>query len=570
MGIQDPGLMGFQDVNFNGMPGMAQPVPANCMQPHASSSFLPNPNPMPSFLPPPQVPIYQPPVSSQPAPAGAPMTVANGNTNTIHYGNQFYSNNYQPLPTLTDSQLNSGPSHTTTEFSANRLALHSHGASFNRYTSATSLDNVSLDKELPDLGQLNSPLFSDASYSHDIAHGFCSPPNELPNSQSPSTSGTNSLTPSFDIDRKRSGCLDFLPNAKHLKLLSGIPTPRSQEIDNGLDIFSNQTTPRSAISTRASTGTPESFGAPCIVNTSMIPDHFSFKPNCDNLDLINAATSSSTSSEHNYWGNFDGFDPSMTPDDLLNEASIKPPFVANQRADEEQAKQRKLDALDILESLAQTKNDSLTSLNTGSLVQSKNESLSSINTDNQLGSKDDISLKSHSNSLVAGSPFQMARSSESFQVESVLNDNRYDPVNDDVFEFKSDDFPTVGDTDQGNQDVESQQSTQESTESTSDGSPIKVRNSILSSTDGQIIPRSRFYSSHYSDLPTPLSSNFSCSSPVDISQANSRISPVTVVIPPDVVSKEYMKYNPLLPPSPPPIDEDLDLHPDVPIIEVHT
>ena len=550
MGIQDPGLLGFQDASINGMPPIAgmQSVSSN-MQPHASSSFMPNTNSIP-ILPPTQLPFYRPSsVSSQPPPA--PL-LTNGGTNTVHYGNQFYDNSYHPLPNFTDTQLNSG-SLQATEFSSNRLALHLHDTPppFNGYSS--SLDNVSLDKELPDLGQLNSPLFSDASYNNSIIpHPFCSASNEFSHSQSPSTSATNSLTSSFDIGHKRSGCLDVLPDSKQLKLLSGIPTPRSQEIDNGLDIFSTQTTPRSAISTSTSTGTPDSFGAPCI-SSHTVPDHFSFKPNCDTLDLINAAaTSSCSSNENNYWGNFDGFDPSLTPEDLLNESSIKP-FVASQKG-EEQMRQRKLDALDILESLAEHKNNSLTS----------------PNTDNQSGSRDDVSLKSHSDSLVAGSPFQIARFSESFPVESVLNEENYDPIDDNEVFICKNDLPPAGDTDQSNQELESQQSAQESTESTSDSSPKNVRNSTLSSTDGQIIRRSRFYSSRCSDLTTPLSvsSRFSCLSPLDNSQFNGRISPVSAVIPPDVVAHEYMKRNPLLPPSPPTVNEELDLHPDVPIIEV--
>lgn len=550
MGIQDPGLMGFQDAGFNGMPpvGGVQSASASNMQPHGSSSFMQNTNSIP-VLPPMNVPFYQPPVNTQQP--GPPLNLTNGSTNTIHYGNQFYDNNsYHPLPNFTDPQLNSSPQLQGAEFSSNRIALHSHDTMFNRYSNATSLENVSLDKELPDLGQLNSPLFSDASYNHSIPHGLCSPSNELSNSQSPTTSATNSLTSSFDISRKRSGCLDVLPNSKHLKLLSGIPTPCSQEIDNGLDIFSSQTTPRSATSASNSAGTPDSFGAPCI-SSHTIPDHFSFKPT---LDLINATTSSCSSSESNYWGNFDTFSASLTPEDLLNESSIKP-YVASQKG-EEQIRQRKLDALDILESLAQSKTDSLTS----------------PNTDNRSSSRDDISLKSHSDSLVAGSPFQMAKSSESFPVESVLNEDNYDPVDDnEVFECKNDDLPAAGDTDPSNHDLESRQSTHESTESSTSGSPIKVRNSILSSTDGQIIPRSRFYSSHYSDLQTPLSvssHHFSCSSPLDNSQMSGRISPVTVVIPPDVVANEYMKQDPLLPPTPPPVNEEIDLHPEVPIIEV--
>lgn len=544
--IQDPGLMGFQDASLNGMPlvGGVQSDSSNHMQPHASNSFMQNP--LPSVLPPAQVPFYQPSVSCQPGP---PLNLTNGSTNTIHYGSsQFFDNSYHPLPSLADSQLTPGPLQTT-EFPSNRLALHSHNTLFSRYSSATSLDNVNLDKELPDLGQLNSPLFSDASYNHNIAHGFCSPSNELSNSQSPITSTTNTLKSSFDIDRKRPGCLDVLPNSKQLKLLSGIPTPCSQELDNGLNIFSGQTTPRSSVSTSTSSGTPDSFGVPCIGAHTM-PDHFSFKPNCDALDLINAASSSCSSSENNYWGNFDGFDPAMTTEDLLNDSNIKP-FVTNQG---EQVKQKKFDALDLLTSLTENKNDSLTS----------------PNPDNQLGSKDNIS---YSDSLVAGSPFRMAKSSESFPVETVLNGDSYNPDDDnEVFEYKSDDLPVAGDTDQSNQDLESQQSTQESTESTSDSSPIKVRNSILSSTDGQLFPRSRFYSSHCSDLPTPLSisSHLSCSSPLESSQVNGRISPVTVIIPSDVVNKEYMKHDPLLPPSPPPpTDKEIDLHPDVPIIEVH-
>jgi len=551
--IQDPGFMGFQDASLNGMPlvGGVQPGSTNHMQPHASNSFQ---NPIPPVLPPPaQAPFYQPPISCQPGP---PLNLTNGSTNTIHYGSsQFFDNSYHPLPSLADSQLASG-SLQTTEFPPNRLALHSHNTPFNRYSSATSLDNVTLDKELPDLGQLNSPLFSDASYTQNIAHGLCSPSNDLPNSQSPFTSATNSLKSSFDIDRKRPGCLDVLPNSKQLKLLSGIPTPCSQELDNGLDIFSGQTTPRSSISTSTSTGTPDSFGIPCIGAHAM-PDHFSFKPNCDTLDLINAASSSGSSSDNNYWGSFSGFDPTMTSEDLLNDSNIKP-FVAGQK-EGEQMKQNKFDALDLLTSLTQNKNDSLTS----------------PNTDNQSGSKDDISLKSHSESMVAGSPFQMAKTSESFLVESVLNGESFNPVDDnEVFEYQSDDLPVADDANQSDQhqDHESQQSAQDSTESASDSSPIKVRNSILSSTDGHLFPRSRLYSSQCSDLPTPLSmsSHLSCASPLESSQVNGRISPVTVVIPPDVVNKEYMKCDPLFPPSPPPVNEEIDLHPDVPIIEVCT
>ena len=546
MGIQDPGLMGFQEVGFNGMPPMAgvQPMPINTMQAHASNAYMQNP-----VLPSIQVPFYQPSINNQQP--GAPLSLTNGNTNTIHYGNQFDDNNgCHQIPNFTGPQMSSSGAHlSAAECSSNRLALHSHDTLFNnRYSSAASLDNVSLDKELPDLGQLNSPLFSDASYNHGIARGFCSPGNEFSSSQSPSTSATNSLTSSFDIGRKRSGCLDALPNSKQLKLLSGIPTPSSQEIDNGLDIFSSQTTPRSAISTSTSAGTPDSLGAPCI-SSHIIPEHFTFKPSCDTLDLINVGTSSCSSSENNYWGNFDSFDPSMTPEDLLNESSIKP-YVASQKT-EDQMRQRKLDALDILESLAQTKGDSLTS----------------PNIDNQSSSKDDISLKSH-NSLVAGSPFQLVNPSESLPVESVLNENNYEPVGDnDVFECQE----VTADSEQSCHDRESQQSTQESIESsTSDSSPIKVRSSILSSTDGQIIPRSRFYSSHYSDLPTPLSvsSHFSCPSPLDNSQANGRISPVSVMIPPEAVAHEYMQSDPLLPPVPPAVNEELDLHPEVPIIEV--
>ena len=551
MGIQDPGLLGFQDASINGMPPVAgmQSVSGNNMQPHASSSFMPHNNSIP-VLPPTQVPFYRPSsVNSQPPPA--PL-LTNGGTNTVHYGNQFYDSTYHPLPNFTDTQLNSGLLQPA-EFSSNRLALHSHDTTpFNGYSSTTSLDNVSLDKELPDLGQLNSPLFSDASYNHGIIpHPFCSAGNEFSTSQSPPTSATNSLTSSFDITRKRSSCLDVLPDSKQLKLLSGIPTPCSQEIDNGLDIFSTQTTPRSTISTSTSTGTPDSFGAPCISSHTM-PDHFSFKPNCDTLDLINATTSSCNLGENNYWGNFDGFDPSLTPEDLLNESSIKP-FVASQKG-EEQMRQRKLDALDILESLAEHKDDSLTS----------------PNTDNQSSSRDDVSSKSHSGSLIVGSPFQMSRFSESFPVESVLNEGNYDPVDDnEVFVCKND-LPVAEETDQSNQELESQQSAQESTESMSDSSPKIVRNSTLSSTDGQIMRRSRFYSSRCSDLTTPLSvsSRFSCPSPIDNSQVSGRISPVSVVIPPDVVANEYMKRDPLLPPSPPLVTEELDLHPDVPIIEV--
>ena len=547
MGIQDPGLMGFHDGGINGMPpvGGMQSVSTNSMQPHASSSFMPNTNSVP-IPPPTQVPFYQPPlVNSQPS--GQPLT--NGNTNTLHYGNQFYDNSYHPPPSYTENS-SSFQSH---DFSSNRLALHSHSTPpLNRYSSANSLDNVSLDKELPDLGQLNSPLFSDASYNHNvIANPFCSASSEFSNLQSPATSGTSSLTSSFDIGRKRSGCSDILPNSKHLKPLPNIPTPYSQEIDNGLDIFSNQTTPHSTISASNSVGTPDSFSAPCI-SSNAIPDHFSFKhPSCDTLDFINAATSSCSSSETNYWSSFDGFDPSLTPEDLLVDPSV---YVTSQKA-EEQLKQRKLDALDILESLAQSKNDSVVS----------------PNTDKQSSSRDDVSLKSHSgSSLVAGAPFRIGRTSESYPVESVLNEDNYDPVDDnEVFECKNDTTPSC-DTDQSNQDIESQQSAQESMESTSDSSPIRVRNSILSSTDGQIIPRSRFYSSHCSDLLTPLSvsSRFSCSSPVDNSQASGRITPVSVAIPPEVVAHEYMKKDPLLPPSPPPVNEELDLHPDVPIIEV--
>ena len=548
MGIQDPGLMGFHDANINGMPpvGSMQSVSTTSMQPHASSSFMPNTNSVPILPPlPTQVPFYQPPLGNS-QPLGQPLT--NGNTNTLHYGNQFYDGSYHPQPSYTENS-SSFQSH---DFSSNRLALHSHSTPpLNRYSSATSLDNVSLDKELPDLGQLNSPLFSDASYSHNIiTHPFCSVNSEFSNLQSPATSGTGSLTSSFDIGRKRPGCSNVLPNSKHLKPLPNIPTPYSQEIDNSLDIFSNQTTPHSAISTSNSAGTPDSFGAPCI-SSNAIPDHFSFKhPSCDTLDFINAATSSCSSSENNYWSSFDGFDPSLTPEDLLTDSSA---YVASQKV-EEQLRQRKLDALDILESLAQSKNDSGVS----------------PNTDDKSSSRDDVSLKSHSGSLVAGAPFCIGRSSESYPVESVLNEDNYDPVDDnEVFECKND-ATSICDTDQSNQDIESQQSAQESTESTSDSSPIKVRNSILSSTDGQIIPRSRFYSSHCSDLPTPLSvsSRFSCSSPADNSQASRRISPVSVTIPPEVVAHEYMKKDPLLPPSPPPVSEELDLHPDVPIIEV--
>ena len=542
MGIQDPGLMGFQDAGLNGMPptGGVQSATINSMQAHGSSSYMQNP-----VLPSVQVPFYQPPIGFQQP--GPPLTLTNGNTNTIHYGNQFYgNNNYHQLPSFADSQLGAGPQLPATDLSSNRLALHSHDTPFNRYSSATSLDNVSLDKELPDLGQLNSPLFSDASYNHSIAREFCSPSNEFPNSQSPSTSATNSLTSSFDIGRKRSGCLDILPNSKQLKLLSGIPTPSSQEIDKGLDIFSSQTTPRSAISTSTSAGTPDSLGASCI--SSHIPDHFTFKPSGDALDF-NIGTSSCSSSENNYWDNFDTFHPTMNPEDLLNESSIKP-YVASQKA-EEQVRQRKLDALDILESLAQSKDDSLTS----------------PNTNNRSNSKDNISLKSHSDSLVAGSPFQLG-ATESLPVESVLNEDSYDPIDDnEVFECKE----VTIDSEQSNYDLESRQSTQESTEgSTSDSSPIKVRSSILSSTDGQIIPRTRFYSSHYSDLLTPLSvsSHFSCPSPLDNSQATGRISPVTVVIPPETVAHEYMQCDPLLPPLPPAVDEELDLHPEVPVIQV--
>ena len=555
MGIQDPGLLGFQDASINGMPpvGGMQSFSGNNMQPHASSSFMPNNNSIP-VLPPTQVPFYQPSsATSQPPPA--PPLLTNGGTNTVHYGNKFYDSTYHPLPNFTDTQLNPG-SLQATELSSNRLALHSHDTTpFNGYSSTTSLDNVSLDKELPDLGQLNSPLFSDASYNHNIVpHPFFPAGNEFTNSQSPSTSATNSLTSSFDITRKRSSCLDVLPDSKQLKLLSGIPTPSSQEIDNGLDIFSTQTTPRSTISTSTSMGTPDSFGVPCI-SSHTVPDHFSFKPNCDALDLINAAGSSCSSGDNNYWGNFDSFDPSLTPEDLLNESSIKP-FVASQKG-EEQMRQRKLDALDILESLAEHKDNSLTS----------------PNTDNQSSSRDDVSLKSYSGSLVAGSPFQLSKVSESFPVESVLNEEyvlneeNYDPVDDnEVFVCKND-LPVAEETNQSNQELESQQSARESTESMSDSSPKNVRNSTLSSTDGQIIRRSRFYSSRCSDLTTPLSvsSRFSCSSP---SQVSGRISPVSVVIPPDVVANEYMKCDPLLPPSPPPVTEELDLHPDVPIIEV--
>ena len=542
MGIQDPGLMGFQETSFNGMPpvGGVSPVAANSMQPHASSSLMYS-NAVPA-VPPMQVPLYQSPICSQQP--GPPVSLNNASTNTIHYCNQFYDNGYHPLPNYTNSQLNTGPQLQPTELSSNRLALHPHDTLFNRYSNPTSLENVSLDKELPDLGQLNSPLFSDVSYNHSIPHGLCSPSNDFSNTQSPATSATNSLASSFDISRKRLGCMDVLPNSKQLKLLSEIPTPCSQD---GLDIFSSQTTPRSAISTSTSAGTPDAFGTPCI-NSHAIPDHFNFKSNYDALDLISAANDLCSSSESNYWSNFDSFNPSLTPEDLLNEPTIKP-FVANEKG-EEQTRQGKLDALDVLESLAQNKSSSLTS----------------SSTDNKSSSRDDFSLKSHSDSLVAGSPFQMSKFSESFQVESVLNADSYDPVDDnEVFECKNDD------TDQSNQDVESQRSARESTEgSTSGSSPIKVRNSILSSTDGQIIPRSRFYSSHYSDLPTPLSvsSHFSCSSPLDNSQINGRISPVTVVIPPDVVADEYMKSDPLLPPSPPAVNEEIDLHPDVPIIEV--
>lgn len=537
--------MGFQEVGFNGMApmGAIQPAAINSMQAHASSSFMQNP-----ILPSIQVPFYQPPIGTQQP--GAPLSLTNGNTNTIHYGNQFYDNNScHQIPSFAAAQLGSSGAHLpSAEFSSNRLALHSHGTLFNRFSSGTSLDNVSLDKELPDLGQLNSPLFSDASYNHGLGRGLCSPNNEFSSSQSPSTSATNSLTSTFDIGRKRSGCLDALPpNSKQMKLLSGIPTPSSQEIDNGLDIFSGQTTPRSAISTSTSAGTPDSLGAPCI-SSHIMPEHFTFKPSCDALDLINVGTSSCSSSENNYWGNFDSFDPSLTPEDLLNESSIKP-YIASQKT-EDQVRQRKLDALDMLESLAQSK-----------------DSLTSPNTDNRSSSKDDISLKSH-NSLVAGSPFQLANPSESLPVESVLNENSYDPVDDnEVFESKE----VTVDSEQSCHDLESRQSAQESTEgSTSDSSPIKVRSSILSSTDGQIIPRSRFYSSHYSDLPTPLSvsSHFSCPSPLDNNQANGRISPVAVVIPPEAVAHEYMQSDPLLPPLPPAVNEELDLHPEVPIIQV--
>ena len=431
------------------------------------------------------------------------------------------------------------------EFPSNRMAMHLNDSQFNRYLSNTSLDQASLDKELPDLGQLNSPLFSDASYNHNVMHGFFSPSTDLVNSQSPFTSMSDCIPSSIDGDRKRPNCLDVLPNSKQRRVAT---TPHSLEINNGIDIFSGQTTPLSSTSTAASSSTPDSCVIPPIGNPPIPYDHL-LKPNCEALDILNGASYSSV----DYWGNFEGIDPSISSDDLLNENNNITPFIPGND--------------DSCTGIGPGNNGSLSLGPEGLPLGSDNDKDSSIfspPTTDVSTLTDVASQKDYSESLVASSPFQINRCSESFPVESIEN---FDLIDDNV-------FPPVEETDQNSQDaVDLLQSNQESAESMSDGSPIKIRGSVLSSSGSQQIPRARFLSSQCSDafehLPTPLSvsSRFSCLS--ESGRVNEKIVPITVPnIPAEIVAPEYMKVNPLSPPSPPPVDIDINLFPDVPVIEV--
>ena len=547
MGMQDPGLMGMPMGPMCGV----QPTSIPDIQLPNSSPVPQNLNPVP--IPPPQ-PTALPPYGQlqSDSPSFASFSGGNGSysgtsTNTIHYGNQFYDSRYNhnqhPIPT------NPTSAPLPNEFPSNRMAMHLNDSHFNKYLSNASLDQATLDKELPDLGQLNSPLFSDASYSHNVMHGFFSPSTDLANSQSPFTPMSDCGPSSIDGNRKRPNCLDVLPNAKHRQVARKIPTPCSQEMNSGIDIFSAQTTPQSSTSTAASSSTPDSCIIPPIGNSSVPYDHL-LKSNCEALDILSGASYSSVE----YWDNFDGIDPSISSDDLLNENNSITPFVPGNEGSST--------------SIGPGKNGALSIGSKGLLLGSdgdKDNSIVSPPTTDVSTLTDVASQKDNSGSLVASSPFQINRCSESFPVESIEN---FDLTDDNV-------FPLVEDTDQSSQDAaDLQQSTQESAESMSDSSPIKIRGSVLSSSGSQPISRARFLSSQCSDafehLPTPLSvsSRFSC--PSESGRINDKIIPITVPdIPAEIVAPEYMKPNPLSPPSPPPVDIEINLFPEVPIIEVH-
>ena len=540
MGMQDPGLMGMPMGQMCGV----QPTSVSDVQLQSSTPIPQSLNPMP--MPPPQ-PTPLPPYGQlqSESPTFPSFSGANGNSsysgassNTIHYGNQFYDNRYnqQPIPTNPTSVP------LPNDFPSNRMAMHLNDSQFNRYLSNASLDQASLDKELPDLGQLNSPLFSDASYNHNVMHGFFSPSTELTNSQSPFTTMTDCVPSTIDADRKRPNCLDVMPNSKHRRVVRSIPTPHSLEMTSGIDIFSGQTTPQSSTSTAASSSTPDSCIGPPIGNPAAPYDHL-LKSTCEPLDILSGASCSSAE----YWGNFEGIDPSISSDDLLNENNNILPFIPGNQG-----------------SVGSGKNGALSIASKGLPAGSDNDKDSSIvsppTTD--ISTLTDVGSQQDKNeSLVATSPFQFNRPSESFPVESIEN---FDLTDDNV-------FPPLEDTDQSSQDTpDLQNSTQESAESMSDSSPIKIRGSILSS-GSQPIPRARFLSSQCSDaLQTPLSvsSRFSC--PSESGRVSEKIIPITVPdIPAEVLAPEYMKLNPLSPPSPPPVDIDINLFPDVPVIKVY-
>jgi len=544
MGMQDPGLMkmpmapmcGVQQTSVSDVqPQNSNPLPQN-LNPIPIPPPPPPPPPQPSPLPP-----YGQPRSDSPSFTNSPtftsFSCANGNgsysntsTNTIHYGSQFYDGRYNQRPMLTNLPL-------PNELPLNRMAMHLNDSQFNRYLSNGSLDQAILDKELPDLGQLNSPLFSDASYNHNVMHDFFSPSADLANSRSPFTSMSDCVPSSIDSDRKRPNCLDVLPNSKHRRIAKNIPTPHSLEINSGIDIFSGQTTPLSSTSTAASSSTPDSCVMPPMGNPAMPYDHL-LKPNCEALDILNGASYSSVEC----WGNFEGIDPSISSDDLLNENNNITPFVPGDD-----------------DSSASIGPSTLSVEPKGLPLGPDNSSIVSPPTMDISTLTDVASQKDNNESLVASSPFQINRCSESFPVESIEN---FDLTDDNV-------FPPVEDTDHDAANL--QQSNQESAESMSDSSPIKIRGSVLSSSGSQQIPRARFLSSQCSDaFPTPLSvsSRFSCLS--ESGRLNDKLIPITVPnIPAEVVAPEYMKVNPLSPPSPPPVDIDINLFPEVPIIKVY-